>query len=116
MAEAFRLGGWGMWPTMIFGIIMMAAALYYAIRANRNLFSLVRATGWMTLIAGCLGFITGLIRSCLVVSNVPPDERYIVIIGFGESLVNVAWALVLIMLALIVTTIGTWRVAHQDRA
>lgn len=113
MSEAFRLGGWGMWPTMLFGLVMLAVAVLYAIRADQRLSSVVRATAWMTFISGCLGFVTGLIRSCLYISDVSPDDRYLVVIGFGESLHNIAWALVLIMVAMIITTVGTWRVSRK---
>jgi hypothetical protein len=113
MGEAFRIGGWGMWPTLFFGLVMIAVALVYAVRADRNLSGLVRITVWMTLVAGCLGFLTGLIRSCLAISEVPADDRYIVVIGFGESLSNVVLALVLIMPALIITSVGIWRVARK---
>jgi hypothetical protein len=56
---------------------------------------------------------TGLIRSCLYISDVSPDDRYLVVIGFGESLCNIAWALVLIMVAMIITTVGTWRISRR---
>jgi uncharacterized protein YacL len=116
MSEAFRLGGWGMWPTLVFGVLMLAAAVYYAVRAEPRLAALVRRAGWMTLIAGCLGFVTGLIRSCIYISDVPADDRFLVIIGFGESLHNVALALVLIMLALMISSVGVWRQAHRPAA
>ena len=113
MGEAFRLGGWGMWPTLVFGLLMLAVAVLYAVRAESRLSSVFRATVWMTFISGCLGFVTGLIRSCLYISDVSPGDRYVVVIGFGESLCNVAWALVLIMVAMIITTIGTWRISRK---
>jgi len=116
MGEAFRLGGWGMWPTLVFGLLMLAVAVLHAVRADQRLSPVVRATIWMTLISGCLGFVTGLIRSCLYISDVAADDRYLVIIGLGESLCNVAWALVLIMVAMIITTIGTWRISKKPAA
>jgi hypothetical protein len=36
-----------------------------------------------------------------------------VVIGFGESLHNIAWALVLIMVAMLITTVGTWRISRK---
>jgi hypothetical protein len=113
MSEAFRLGGWGMWPTLVFGVLMLAIAILYTVRADQRLSSLLRTTGWMTFISGCLGFVTGLIRSCLYISDVAADDRYLVVIGFGESLVNIAWALGLIMTAMVVATVGTWRISQK---
>lgn len=113
LGEAFRLGGWGMWPTLVFGLLMLGVAALYAVRANPQLSSLVRTTKWMTFVSGCLGFVTGLIRSCLFISNVTAEERFLVIIGFGESLVNIAWALGLIMMAMIIAAVGTWRIAQK---
>jgi hypothetical protein len=102
-----------MWPTLVFGLLMLAVAALYTFRADRRLSSLLRTTGWMTFISGCLGFVTGLIRSCLFISNVTADERFLVIIGFGESLVNIAWALGLIMTAMVIATVGTWRISQK---
>jgi hypothetical protein len=102
-----------MWPTLVFGLLMLAVAMLYTVRANPQLSSLVRTTGWMTFVSGCLGFVTGLIRSCLAISTVSADKRFIVVIGFGESLVNIAWALGLIMTAMIIASVGTWRIAQK---
>ena len=113
LGKAFELGGWGMWPTLVFGLLMLGVAALYAIRADRRLSSLVKTTGWMTFVSGCLGFVTGLIRSCLFLSDAAADERYFVVIGVGESLVNIAWALGLIMMAMIIASVGTWRIAHK---
>lgn len=70
-------------------------------------------TGLMTMISGCLGFVTSLIRSCLFVGSAVPDDRHLVLVEFGESLFNVAWALVLIMIAPIAVSVGAWRQAMQ---
>jgi hypothetical protein len=117
MNHAFHQGGWGMYPTLIFGVLAMAAALAYAVRPERRFVPLQISLGIMTLVCGSLGFVTGLIKSLTAIYQVTPDERFVWLIGLGESLNNVALALTLIMLAALVTSVGTLRLAlHGPRA
>lgn len=114
--EAFHMGGWGMYPTLVFGVLMVGAALWYAARPQRRLAPLLVSCGLMTLVSGCLGFFTGVIRSLTALSQVPPGGRYISLIGIAESLTNIVLALVLIMLAMLAVSVGAWRVARLLRS
>lgn len=113
MREAFQMGGWGMYPTLVIGVLMIGAAVWYAIRPEKRYFPLLVSFGLMTFISGCLGFVTGVIKSFMYIGQVGPDERYIALIGVAESLCNVVFALVLIMLAVIASTVGAWRIARM---
>src|SRR5262245_56843514 len=77
LGEAFHNGGWGMYPTAIFGILMVGASIAYAIRPERRFVPLQISLGIMTLVGGSLGFVTGLIKSLNAIHEVKPDERWI---------------------------------------
>lgn len=112
-SEAFRLGGWGMYPTLVIGVLMIGAAVWYAIRPEKRYFPLLVSFGLMTFISGCLGFVTGVINSFIHIGQVGPDQRYVALIGVAESLYNMVFALVLIMLAVIASAVGAWRIARM---
>ena len=112
MMEHFREGGWGMFPTLVFGLLMLAVAVRYATRPERRYVPLLLGTGVVTLSSGALGFVTGLITTFRYIGQVGPDRRYLAIIGIGESLENVAFALIFAVLASLIASVGAWRIAH----
>ncbi len=110
MLEWFRLGGWGMYPTLIFGVLAVIAALVYAVRPERRFIPMVTATSLLTLAAGALGFVTGCIATAQYVSRV--EDQTLIVVGVGESLTNVALSLVLVTFALLAVTLGALRIAR----
>jgi len=50
------------------------------------------------------------------VGGVAPSERYVARIGIGESLANVAFALVFVVLAALAASVGAWRIARGHLA
>jgi hypothetical protein len=113
MIEAFRLGGFGMYPTLVFGLLLIGASLRYAIKPESRFVPLQITLGLLTLFAGALGFVTGLITTFTHMDGVPPDaNKWIPLIGAGESLVNIALALALIVLAVIAASIGAVKIAQ----
>jgi hypothetical protein len=112
MGEAFRLGGWGMIPTMIVGLLLVASAVRYAMSPERRYVPLQISLGILTLACGGLGFVTGMMRSFSAVGAVPADERWIWMIGTSESLNNIALALALVSIGAIATSVGALRVAR----
>ena len=110
MFEAFRMGGWAMMPTALFGSLLVAAAVKWAIRPDARLVPLQIALAILTLATGALGFVTGLIVSATALGGVPTNKVVqIGAIGFGESLCGVALALAMIMAAALAGTIGAVR-------
>jgi len=116
MMEHFREGGWGMFPTLGFGLLMLAVAVRYATRPERRYVPLLLGSGVVTLSSGALGFVTGLIATFRYIGHVGPDRRYLAIIGIGESLENVAFALVFAVLASLIASVGAWRIAQGGPA
>lgn len=111
--EHFRDGGYGMYPTLAFGALLVAVAVKYAMAPDRRFLPLLIALNVLTLSAGALGFVTGVITTARYLGEVAPSNQgYIAIEGVGESLNNVAFALILVVLAAIAVTLGAWKVAR----
>lgn len=117
MLEAFKLGGWGMFPTLICGVLTVAVSVRYAVKPEKRFVPLLISTNVMTLVAGTLGFVTGLIATATYIGGVKTEEvPLITVIGAGESLHNIALALVLMMLAAIAATVGAFRTSRDPVA
>ena len=112
MGEAFRLGGWGMIPTAIFGLAMVAAAVRYAMAPDKRYVPLQVSLGILTLAGGGLGFVTGVIKSLMAMDSVQPDQRWLWMLGVGESLHNLALALGLVTIGSIAASIGAVRISR----
>jgi hypothetical protein len=119
MGEAYRLGGWGMYPTTIFGILLLGAAGWYATRPERRQLALAVCLGLTTWLTGCLGFVTGLIRTLESATNgrFPDPPINVTMVGLSECLNNIALALTALVLAMIGLSIGALRLraAHAAR-
>ena len=110
MQEAFRIGGFGMYPTTMAGLFLVATAVQYARHPDRARLALVRALAVLTALAGALGFTTGMIKSWIAAGGVEgPDAIRYALVGTGESLTNVALAMILLVMAAIATCVGTYR-------
>lgn len=113
MIEAFRLGGWGMYPTALFGLLMLGVSIRYALQPDRRFLPLQVSLGILTLLAGGLGFVTGLIATFSHMGEVPPDQKWIWMLGIGESLHNVALALMLVIFATLLASVGAYRLSNR---
>lgn len=113
MREMFHTGGFGMYPTAAFGLILIAVAIRYAIKPESRFVPLQITLGLLTLFSGALGFITGLIASFSAMGEVPdgPHTRWIPLIGAAESLYNVALAIALVIFAVMAASVGAARIA-----
>ncbi len=113
MLEAFRLGGWGMYPTTIAGVVLVATALRYAKTSRAEALPLIRQLSILTALVGTLGFITGVIKTFTSCGGAPASELgNFVVVGTGESLCNVGLAMVMLVMARIATSVGTYRSAR----
>lgn len=108
MGEAFHLGGWGMYPTAIIGGVLVITAGRYALHPDRRRMPLLVCMQVLTLLSATLGFVTGVIKSTTAAGELA-NPTGPVIVGFGESLVNIGWGLVLMTVATIAIAIGLAR-------
>ncbi len=114
MFEAFNRGGYGMFPTLVFGLVLLAASVRYALRPDARKHPLLWSLGLLTVLAGTLGFVSGLIITSIHVTK--PELFPIALIGFGESAHNLALALMLCSLAAICVSVGAFRAEHAKPA
>jgi hypothetical protein len=112
MREAFYMGGWGMYPTLVFGLLMIAASVRYAVRPERRFVPLQVSLGLVTFLAGSLGFVTGVIKSFLAMGEVTADRRWIWLLGTGEALNCVGLALTLLIIGSLAASVGALRIAR----
>jgi hypothetical protein len=107
-------GGWGMFPTMIFAALLMLAAAIYAFRPERRFVPLIFSLGIITLASGLLGFCVGVITTFQYAArNAPPAEIHsLTLVGVAESTNNIVLALIGIVLAGIVASVGAIRIAR----
>jgi hypothetical protein len=107
MSEAFRLGGWGMYPTAIAGFMLVICAWRFAASPDRARVQLAKWLYALTALAGALGFTAGLIKTLLSASQLPPNDSIgMVMAGIGESANNLGLALSMMVLATIGIAVG----------
>jgi hypothetical protein len=108
-------GGYGMYPTLIFGVVLLAVAGRYAARPEKRYVPLLVALNVLTLAAGALGFVTGVITTTGAATEIASTGQVslIALVGLGESLNNVAFALLFVVSGAIAATLGAWRVARE---
>jgi hypothetical protein len=117
MGEAFRLGGWGMYPTLIAGVVLVACALGYAVRPDARRFRIVRNLSVLTFLVGALGCTSGVIKAFTSSGDADPRELPgLVVVGFGESLCNIGLALVALVMAWIAASVGAYRSGSAARS
>jgi hypothetical protein len=110
MIEIFKNGGFGMFPTALFGLVLLAVSARYAVRPDKPMVPLQLALGILTLATGALGFVTGLITTTKHLWELPADRMGLVAaVGLGESLHNLA----LVALGALAACVGAARIARR---
>ncbi len=113
--DGFRDGGWGMFPVLIFGLVLLGTSIRYAVRPERKAVPLLYGLGILTLASGCLGFVTALITVAHAIARVPEFTArigLISVVGLGESLNNIAFSLIFVTLAALAACLGAFQVAR----
>jgi ABC-type antimicrobial peptide transport system permease subunit len=108
-----------MFPTLACGLLMLAVAVKYAVAPDKRFVPLLTGLGILTLSSGALGFVTGLITTCGAIGSdrIPVgQDTHIAIIGLGESLNDIAFALIFSVLAAMCASYGAWRLSRMATA
>ena len=69
MAEAFKNGGWGMYPVLVLGILFLGSTIWYAMSPERRRLLVPGVLGLVTLMSGVLGFLTGVMTSLMYAAD-----------------------------------------------
>ena len=111
-SDFFKAGGWGMYPTSLFGFLLIAAAVVLALRPERRFAWLVVALGAVTQGSGMLGTSMGVITTFHYLGQVPEPKRLLIAAyGCAESLHNLVLSLILVVLASLIAAIAAARAA-----
>jgi hypothetical protein len=117
MIEFFRDGGWGMYPTTLFGFLLVASGFLYLLRPESRYSPIVFCAGFLTLGSGVLGTVTGLIATFRYLDHVPPVDQFkIAAQGCAESLNNISLALIIAIVAALPTLGGLVRSVRRPQA
>jgi len=106
----FTAGGWGMYPTMVFGFLLLATTVLHALRPEPRFQRLSIVLGIATFASGLLGTVVGICNSAHYLGEVPPqDQLKTFALGSEESLHNLVLALIIVLLATIITAVSSAR-------
>lgn len=114
MMHWFELGGFAMWTTLALGMLAILSACQYARRPDTRYVPLVASLGVMTLLSGSFGFTTGLIASLQGKHMSTETQRWMWMVGVSESLVNVAFALLLLSVVTAAMVVGAYRLSRAE--
>ena len=109
MGEAFHQGGWGMYPTAIIVIVLVAAAIRFAMKPDARRVPVLRQLSLLSFVIGALGTVTGCIKAFTSLDDTTP--AYYAIVGLGEALNCTAFGICGVVLGGIFIAIGRARLA-----
>lgn len=117
MSEFFEAGGFGMYPTLLFGFLLIACSILFVFRPEPRYLASLVGLGATTFCAGLLGTASGVINALRYLKEVPADDRLIVAaLGCSESLHVLMLALILLVVAGLFVSIGAVRTMGLFRA
>ncbi len=103
----------GIWPVLAFGLIALTLSILYALKPRRSRYALVVGFSAATVFAGFLGALTGVQNSVRYISKVEDGERWLFLVGLRESLNNTVCAFVIVTIACLLVTIGSYRAQRR---
>lgn len=107
----YESGGWGMYPTTLFGFFLVASGVLLMLRPEKRFVPLVGGLGVLTFASGVLGTAVGFIKTFRYVAELVPREEQleIALVGMSESLNNLVLALLIIVITALLWTVGAIR-------
>jgi hypothetical protein len=111
MIDAFHRGGWGMYPTVLAGFVLITMAIVFARNGDARRLASIRSMTFLTFLVGSLGTLSGIIKSfCSLETDTPINFA---LIGVGESLHCLGSAVTSMVLAGVFVQIGRARAASR---
>ncbi len=108
--DFYRDGGWGMYPTTLFGFFLVISGVILLLRPERRYVPLFCALSVLTLGSGLLGCCTGFIATFRYLHQVAPAEQLqIAALGCAESLNNLVLGLMLFVATTLLAALGAAR-------
>jgi hypothetical protein len=106
----YAAGGWGMYPVSLMGFFLIVSSVLFALRPGPRGGKLVLVFGVVTFASGLLGATVGICNSAHFIPQVDPSKQLeILALGFEESLHDVVLALMLVVVAGLISAVGTLR-------
>jgi hypothetical protein len=106
----FGAGGWGMYPTTVFGFLLLAAIGLHALRPEPRYERVISSLQVMVFASGLLGTSVGICNSAHYLERVPVEKQLQTFaLGCEESLHNLVLGLIIIVIANLVTTFVAFR-------
>jgi len=120
----FEAGGWGMYPTALFGFLLVASGVVLVLRPERRFARLVLSLFVATAGSGLLSTAVGIVKSFYYLEQVPEAKRLVIgALGCAESLHNLVLAMMLVVLTALLAAVAAARTilagparANADRA
>ena len=112
----FTVGGLGMYPISVDGFLLLASALLLALRPERRFVPLVVSLALLTLCAGVLGTLVGIVSTLHYVATTSTGQVQTLIMGAAEASHCLVLALLVISAALALTAIAAWRASRARTA
>jgi uncharacterized membrane protein YoaK (UPF0700 family) len=106
----FEAGGWGMYPTLVYGFALLATMALFALRGDPRFRRAALAFGALTFASGVLGTSVGICTTVHYALTVPPAEQLSTLAaGCEESLHNLVLALILVIVAAMIAAVNAFR-------
>jgi hypothetical protein len=113
----FAAGGWGMYPTSIFGFLLVASGVLLVLRPERRFVALVVSLGVVTLGSGVLSCSVGVTNTLHYISKVAPEAQFKTLaLGCAESMNNVVLALLLGVITALIAAAAALRASRLKAA
>lgn len=120
MLEFFAEGGWGMWPVLVFGLVMLNSAARYAWDIERARLRFVVAMGILLVSTMAHAMLTDVAAVCSYVSDparTPADELgRTLLTGLMESTRPGVLGGALLTLSLVMVAVGVYRDSRREVA
>jgi hypothetical protein len=112
----FRDGGFGMFPTAGFGLLLVATAVALLLRPDRRFVPLFATLALITMTSAVLGTTTGLINTFRYAAKQPASEQLTsAFIGCAESMNVVVLGFILTTLAGLLASIAALRASRRPK-